>query len=117
VPSTSTPTHAVLAELGLTPAARVTFVQLSSRFCRPCRAAQQVLARVAASSEGVRHVDVDVNDHLDLAERLAVRSTPTVLVLDGDGVERTRVVGAPSLAQARAIVATVARSADGEPRP
>ena len=66
-----------------------------------------MLERVAATTPGVVHVDVDVTDHLALGERLDVRSTPTVLVLDGDGVERARVVGAPTLAQARAAVAAV----------
>lgn len=99
--------HPAVAELGITPGATATFLQLSSRFCRPCRAAHQVLERVAATTPGVVHVDVDVTDHLALGERLDVRSTPTVLVLDGDGVERARVVGAPTLAQARAAVAAL----------
>ncbi|MBB2925094.1 thioredoxin family protein [Cellulomonas cellasea] len=99
--------HPVVAELGITPGTAATFVQLSSRFCRPCRAAHQVLERVAATTPGVVHVDVDVSEHLALGERLDVRATPTVLVLDGDGVERARVVGAPTLAQARAAVAAL----------
>ncbi|MGW6132066.1 thioredoxin family protein [Cellulomonas sp. NPDC055163] len=99
--------HPLVAELGITPGATATFVQLSSRFCRPCRAAHQVLERVAATTPGVVHVDIDVTDHLALGERLDVRSTPTVLVLDGDGAERARVVGAPTLAQARAAVAAL----------
>ena len=100
----TTPAHPVVDELGITLGGAVTFVQLSSRFCRPCRAAHQVLGRVAATTPGVVHVDVDVTDHLALGERLDVRSTPTVLVLDSRGVERARVVGPPSLAQARAAV-------------
>ncbi len=99
--------HPAVAELGITPGGTATFVQLSSRFCRPCRAAHQVLERVAATTPGVVHVDVDVTDHLALGERLDVRATPTVLVLDADGVERARVVGAPTLAQARAAVAAL----------
>jgi thiol-disulfide isomerase/thioredoxin len=103
----TTPAHPVVDELGITLGGAATFVQLSSRFCRPCRAAHQVLERIAATTPGVVHVDVDVTEHLALGERLDVRSTPTVLLLDGDGVERARVVGAPTLAQARAAVSAL----------
>jgi thiol-disulfide isomerase/thioredoxin len=87
---------------------RATFLQLSSGFCAPCRATRRVLERVVATSEGVAHVEVDVADRADLAERFAVTQTPTVLVLDRDGAVVVRATGVPSLAQARAAVAALA---------
>jgi protein-disulfide isomerase len=54
-----------------------------------------------------RTVELDVADHLALGERLGIVSTPTVLILDAHGVERSRATGAPTLAQARAALATV----------
>lgn len=88
--------------------AAATFVQLSSAFCAPCRATRRILERVVATTEGVVHVEVDVADRADLAERFAVTQTPTVVLLDGGGRPVARVTGVPSLAQARAAVAAVA---------
>jgi protein-disulfide isomerase len=53
----------------------------------------------------VAHVELEVGEHLALGERLDVRTTPTVLVLDAAGVVRARAVGAPTLAQARVALA------------
>lgn len=88
---------------------RATLVQVSSAFCAPCRAARTVLARTAEGLPGVEHVDVDVAGHEALADRLGVRSTPVVLVLDADGTVRERLDGAvPRLAWLRQAVAAVA---------
>ena len=86
---------------------RATFVQFSSTFCTPCRATRRVLERVVATEPGVRHVELDVAEHPVLGERLGIDVTPTVLLLDADGVERTRASGAPRLAQARAALRAV----------
>ena len=94
-------------DLDLLAAARVTFVQFSSTFCAPCRTTRRVLERVVATTDGVAHVEMDVADHLALGERLGITSTPTVLVLDADGVERSRASGIPTLAQARAALEAV----------
>lgn len=85
----------------------VTVVQFSSTFCAPCRATRRVLERVVATADDVTHVELDVADHPDLGERLDIRVTPTVLVLDAHGVVRGRALGAPSLAQARAAIDAV----------
>ncbi|WP_298459666.1 thioredoxin family protein [uncultured Cellulomonas sp.] len=91
---------------------RATLVQFSSTFCAPCRATRRVLERLVATDHGVAHVELDVADRGDLGERLDVTVTPTVLVLDRDGVLVQRASGAPSLAQARAAVARAAAVAD-----
>lgn len=98
------------AVLGAPLGAAATFVQLSSGFCAPCRATRRVLERVVATGEGVAHVEVDVADRADLAARFAVTETPTVVVLDAAGVPVARATGVPSLAQARAAVAALARA-------
>lgn len=82
-----------------------TFLQLSSGFCAPCRATRRVLERVVDTAEGVAHVEVDVAQRPDLAQALAVTSTPTVVLLDPAGAPVLRVEGVPTLAQARAAVA------------
>ncbi|WP_207400845.1 thioredoxin family protein [Actinomadura roseirufa] len=79
------------AELG----DRATLVQFSSAFCAPCRATRRVLGEVAAMVDGVAHVEIDAEAHLDLVRRLDVIRTPTVLVLDSAGRVVRRATGAP----------------------
>ncbi len=80
---------------------RATLVQFSSAFCAPCRATRVVLADVAAEADGVVHLEIDAEQHLDVVRALKVLRTPTTLVLDRDGVERGRATGAPSRDQVK----------------
>lgn len=79
------------AELGR----RATLVQFSSAFCRPCAATRRVLADVAAMVEGVAHVEIDAEAHLELVRALDIGATPTTLVLDAAGRVVRRAVGQP----------------------
>jgi thiol-disulfide isomerase/thioredoxin len=83
------------AELGVEPGTRATLLQFSSVFCAPCRATKRVLEEVADLVDGVRHVEVDAESHLDLVRRLDVMRTPTVFVLDGAGQVVRKAVGQP----------------------
>ena len=78
-------------ELGST----ASFVQFSSAVCAPCRATSKVLDEVSSGAVGVAHIEIDAEHRLDLVEQLGITRTPTVLVLDRDGVVRGRMVGAP----------------------
>jgi thiol-disulfide isomerase/thioredoxin len=89
---------AVLAALGEVPGERATLLQFSSAFCAPCRATRRVLGEVAAALDGVRHVEVDAESHLDLVRALGVLKTPTTLVLDAHGREAFRATGQPQKA-------------------
>lgn len=105
-------------DLGGPPGERATLLQVSTAFCAPCRATRRVLARVAGTVPGVRHVEVDVADAPGLAAALRVVSTPTVVVLDADGRVVARAEGVPTPAQVLGALAAalppVARD-DGAP--
>ncbi|MGI8450972.1 MAG: thioredoxin family protein [Streptosporangiaceae bacterium] len=73
------------AELGQPLGPRATLLQFSSEFCAPCRATHRILAEVASGAEGVRHVEVDAGQRMDLVRLLDVRRTPTVFVLGPGG--------------------------------
>ena len=92
-------------DLGTPLGATATLVEFSSTFCAPCRATRHVLERAVETADGVVLVDLDVADHTGLGERLAVDSTPTVLVLDAVGTVVRRAAGVPTLAQVRAAIA------------
>jgi thiol-disulfide isomerase/thioredoxin len=83
------------AGLDLTLGERATLLQFSSAFCAPCRATRRTLADIAGVVPGVVHVEVDAEHHLELVRKLGILRTPTTLILDGAGVERTRAAGAP----------------------
>ncbi|GAB3248617.1 thioredoxin family protein [Nocardioides dilutus] len=84
-----------------------TLLQFSSAFCAPCRTTRHVLADVAERHEGVTHIEVDAEHHLDLVRRLGIMRTPTTLVLDNLGRERTRASGAPRREQVEAALAAL----------
>ncbi|QAY69226.1 thioredoxin family protein [Xylanimonas protaetiae] len=84
---------------------RATFLQLSAEVCAPCRATARVLGTLATNEPGVAHHELDVDEHLDLVKELKVLTTPTVLLLDPDGVEVARASGAMTPAQARQALA------------
>ncbi|MFZ0529961.1 MAG: thioredoxin family protein, partial [Propionicimonas sp.] len=71
-----------------------TFVQFSAEICAPCRATARVLGEVVDEVPGVAHVELDAASRLDLVEDLGITRTPTVLLLDGNGAVRNRIVGA-----------------------
>ena len=83
------------ADLGSRLGEQATLVQFSTAFCAPCRPTRQILAQVAQMVDGVAHVEIDAAARLDLARRLRVTSTPTVLVLGPDGAVVKRAVGQP----------------------
>ena len=83
------------AELG----ARVTMVQFSSAFCSPCRATKALLEDMVKSMPDVRYAHIDAESHLELVRKLDIRSTPTTLFLNGDGIEVGRAMGTPKRSQ------------------
>jgi thiol-disulfide isomerase/thioredoxin len=83
------------SQLGRPLGERATLLQFSSAFCAPCRATRVILADVAGRAEGVAHVEIDAESHLELVRELGVLRTPTVLVLAADGRIVRRASGQP----------------------
>jgi thiol-disulfide isomerase/thioredoxin len=97
-----------LTSVGVRAGTPVTLLQFSSAFCAPCRATRLVCAQVAASFDGsVEHIEVDAESHLDEVRRLKIWRTPTVLVVDRDGVIVHRATGTPSKAQVISAIAAL----------
>ena len=83
-------------ELGVPLGARATLVQFSTQFCANCPPTRRMLGQVAREHDGVELVEVDAAARLDLARRLDVYATPTILVLGPDGAVASRASGQPS---------------------
>jgi len=76
-----------------------TLLQFSTEVCAPCRATHAILGALAERHNGVAHVDVDITRRADLASRFRLLQSPTTLILDGHGVVRARIGGAPRPAE------------------
>ena len=100
------------ADLGQNLGQQATLVQFSTAFCAPCRPTRQILAQVADMVDGVTHVEIDAAARLDLAQRLRINSTPTVLVLDPDGAVVKRATGLPRKADVIAALGPVVQAED-----
>ena len=87
------------ATIGVELGARVTMVQFSSAFCSPCRATKALLEDMVKSMPDVRYAHIDAESNLELVRKLDIRSTPTTLFLNGDGIELGRAMGTPKRSQ------------------
>ena len=119
-PATAAPATAAVSpelltedDLGSPLGWQATLVQFSTAFCAPCRPTRQLLAQVADMLDGVRHVDIDAAERLDLVRRLRISSTPTVLVLDQQGAIVKRASGLPRKADVIAALGTAVTAAPG----
>lgn len=83
---------------------RVTLVQFSTQTCTRCPATSRVLGTIAGRNPDVRHIDIDVTERDELIHRYSILRTPTVLILDGEGIIRTRVTGPLTYDQAQSLV-------------
>ncbi len=95
----------VLTALGVQPGTPATLLQFSSAFCAPCRATRRLCGEVAAMLDGVTHIEVDAESHLDAVRALGVMRTPTLFVLDAGGRVVQRASGLPTRAHLVAAVA------------
>lgn len=86
---------------------RATLVQFSSAFCTPCRATRSLLDNVVASIYDVNHLEIDAETNLELVRKLDIRSTPTTLILNSQGIEVGRAVGAPKRDQVLAALSAI----------
>jgi thiol-disulfide isomerase/thioredoxin len=86
-------------EIGGELGTRATFLQFSSAFCTPCRATRALLTDITADLSDVKHIEIDAEQNLELVRKLDIRSTPTTLVLDRNGLEIGRAIGAPKRAE------------------
>ncbi|MFN2494624.1 MAG: thioredoxin family protein [Pseudonocardiaceae bacterium] len=80
-------------------AAAVTLLLLTAPVCARCPQARALLSEVAAATPGIRHAELDLAVHPELATELGVRSTPTTLVVSRTGHELFRVAGVPRRAE------------------
>jgi thioredoxin len=72
-------------------ASGVVLVELSAKWCPPCRAQERVLARFSAAHPEVPVFAVDVEEAPRISAMYGVRAMPTLLVFRDGALERTAV--------------------------
>jgi thiol-disulfide isomerase/thioredoxin len=87
---------------------RATMVQFSSAFCAPCRATHALLSQMVIPMDDVKHIHIDAESHLELVRQLDIRSTPTTLFLNREGIEVGRAAGTPKRDQVIAALSAIA---------
>ena len=73
---------------------RVTFLQFSSEFCSQCAQTARLFHDLEAQHDDMLHIEVDITNRLDLANKFNILQTPTTLVLDKNGTVTSRIGGA-----------------------
>ena len=102
------PGHRLTPEtLGEALGSRATMVQFSSAFCAPCRATHSLLSQMVLSMDDVKHIYIDAESHLELVRELDIRSTPTTLFINKDGIEVGRATGTPKREQVLAALSNI----------
>ncbi|MFI5916641.1 TlpA family protein disulfide reductase [Dactylosporangium sp. NPDC051541] len=89
------------------PSDGVTLLHFTSKTCAPCRQVRAVCADLSKDIAGVRHVEVDADEHLDAVKGLDIWRLPTLLVVDREGRIARRTVGVPDRADLRKTVTEV----------
>jgi thiol-disulfide isomerase/thioredoxin len=77
---------------------KVTFLQFSSDFCTLCGPTAKMFQALETSDPTVTHLELNITNRLDIANKFNVLQTPTTLVLDRHGFIKSRIGGAPKAA-------------------
>jgi thiol-disulfide isomerase/thioredoxin len=73
---------------------KVTFLQFSSEFCTACRQTARLYSELELVHPEILHIEVDITNRVDLANKFNILQTPTTLVLDSRGRVTSRIGGA-----------------------
>jgi thioredoxin 1 len=64
----------------------------TASWCGPCKAFKPIIEELIEEGQPIEILDVDEND--ELAKEYAIRSVPTTIILDDEGLLLERFIGA-----------------------
>jgi thioredoxin 1 len=59
-----------------------TVIKMGARWCRPCQQLKPIFDDVVKDIPDIKVVEIDVEEHPDIASNYKVRGVPTVIVTD-----------------------------------
>ena len=74
---------------------KVTPLQFSTEFCSICVQTAKLYKNLEKTTPGLKHIEVDVTDRMDLAAHFNLMQTPTTLILNKHVKLMARIGGAP----------------------
>lgn len=72
-------------------------VKFGAIWCQPCQQVSKAITSV--NFDGVGFVEISIDDNPEYASDMKVRAVPTLILVDSDGNELSRKVGALSAPQ------------------
>jgi thiol-disulfide isomerase/thioredoxin len=72
-----------------------TLLQFSTEVCSSCVATARLFRDLEKQTPGLKHIEVDITDRMELAAHFSIMQTPTTLILDKHGMVKARIGGAP----------------------
>ncbi len=70
-------------------------ILFSTTYCGICPGVNRQLISLTQSHTGLKHLEVDITDRLDLAAHFGINQTPTILITDSQGRIQSRISGPP----------------------
>jgi thioredoxin-related protein len=72
-----------------------------TEYCSTCPGVKRQINELIKNDEGISFYEVDAVERIELAKKLHVKSSPTVLFFNEAGLEEGRIIGAPKNDQLR----------------
>jgi thioredoxin-related protein len=80
---------------------KATILQFKTEYCSICPRVKRQINELIKNDKGISFYEIDAVERIELAKKLHVKSSPTVLFFNEDGLEEGRIIGAPKKDQLR----------------
>jgi thioredoxin-related protein len=80
---------------------KATILQFKTEYCSICPGVKRQINELIKNDKGISFYEIDAVERIELAKKLHVKSSPTVLFFNDAGLEEGRIIGAPKKDQLR----------------
>jgi len=80
---------------------KATILQFKTEYCSICPGVKRQINELIKNDKGISFYEIDAVERIELAKKLHVKSSPTVLFFNEAGLEEGRIIGAPKKDQLR----------------
>jgi len=74
---------------------KATILQFKTEYCSICPGVKRQINELIKNDAGISFYEIDAVERIDLAKKLHVKSSPTILFFNEAGLEEGRIIGAP----------------------